>query len=131
MKTLLRCPCSSHRVQSHASTSLHKLKFPTLAAVLFFSSFFFSFSFLSFFFLHGHTKILHTLIGMDSAALAAAVPYSVKTTRISRKQQRSTQKTRRRKGGTAFERPVNHDCYIREKMGARTWMGERNIQFNG
>ena len=35
-------------------------------------------------------KILHTLIGMGSAALAAAVPYSGKAARISRKGQRST-----------------------------------------
>ena len=34
--------------------------------------------------------MLHTLIGMGSAALAAAVPYPVKTIRISREGQRST-----------------------------------------
>ena len=33
--------------------------------------------------LFGHTKILHTLIGMSSTALAAAVPYSGKGTRFS------------------------------------------------
>ena len=46
-------------VQSHASTSVRTLKIPMLAAVPLF----------------GHTKILHTLLGMGSAALAAAVPY--------------------------------------------------------
>ena len=35
----------------------------------------------------GHTKILHTLIGMGSAALAADVPYPGKEIRISRKGQ--------------------------------------------
>ena len=33
----------------------------------------------------GHRKILHTLIGMGSAAPAAAVPYPGKVTRISSK----------------------------------------------
>ena len=33
----------------------------------------------------GHTKILHTLIGMGSATLAAAVPYRGKATRIFRR----------------------------------------------
>ena len=32
--------------------------------------------------LSGHTKILHILIGMSSAALAAAVPYPGNATRI-------------------------------------------------
>ena len=36
----------------------------------------------------GHSKILHTLIGKGSAALAAAVPYPGKATRISREGQR-------------------------------------------
>ena len=36
------------------------------------------------------TKILHTLTGKGSTALAAAVPYPGKATRISRKGQRST-----------------------------------------
>ena len=35
--------------------------------------------------LFGHLEILHTLIEMGSAALAAAVPYSGKGTRIFRK----------------------------------------------
>ena len=35
-----------------------------------------------------HTKILHTLIGMGSAALATAVPNPGKATRISCKRQR-------------------------------------------
>ena len=42
--------------------------------------------------LFGHTKIQHTLIGMGSAALAAAVPYPGKATRISCKAQISTVK---------------------------------------
>ena len=33
----------------------------------------------------GQTKLLRTLIGMGSAALAAAVPYPGKVTQISRK----------------------------------------------
>ena len=37
--------------------------------------------------LFGHTKILQTLIGMGSAALAAAVPYPGEATRISSKGQ--------------------------------------------
>ena len=40
--------------------------------------------------LSGHTKILQTPIGMSSAALAAAVPYPGKATRISSKGQWST-----------------------------------------
>ena len=35
--------------------------------------------------LFGHRKILHTLIGMGSAVLAAAVPYPDKATQISHK----------------------------------------------
>ena len=42
--------------------------------------------------LFGHTKILHTLTGMVSAALAAAAPYPGMATRISRKGQRSAKK---------------------------------------
>ena len=42
--------------------------------------------------LFGHTKILQTLIGMGSAALAAAVPYPGKATRIARRGQESTKK---------------------------------------
>ena len=53
----------------HASTSVHTLKTQTLAAVP----------------LVGHTKILHTLIGMGSNTLVAAVLYPHKATRISRK----------------------------------------------
>ena len=37
--------------------------------------------------LFGHRKILHTLVGTGSAALAAAVPYPGKVTRISSKGQ--------------------------------------------
>ena len=56
---LLRCPAYSPRVLWHtASTSVRTLKPRTLAAVP----------------LSGHTKILHTLIEMGSAALATAVP---------------------------------------------------------
>ena len=44
----------------------------------------------------GHTKILHTLIGMGSAALAAAVPRPGKATRISRKRQRRRRRRRRK-----------------------------------
>ena len=58
----------SPRVQSHdASVSLSVLMFkiPNTGRILLF----------------GHTKILHLLIGMDGAALAAAVPcYSGKAT---------------------------------------------------
>ena len=42
--------------------------------------------------LFGDTKILHTLIGMGSAALAAAVLYPGKATLIFRKGQRYTRK---------------------------------------
>ena len=58
MQTLLQCPYCPH-AQSHASTSVCTLKIRTLAAIPLF----------------GHTEILHTPIGMGSAALAAAVPY--------------------------------------------------------
>ena len=75
--TLLQCPYSPH-VQSHASTSVCRLKIPntgsktivwthksqTLAAIP----------------LSGLTKTLHTLIRMGSAALAATVPYPGKST---------------------------------------------------
>ena len=40
----------------------------------------------------GHTKILHTLVAMGSAALAAAVPYPCKVTRNSRKGQWNSKK---------------------------------------
>ena len=70
MQTLLRCPYSL-RVQLHESTS------KTLAAIP----------------LSGHRKMQHTLVGMGSAALAAAVPCPGKATRISRKgQKKSTKK---------------------------------------
>ena len=64
MQTLLRCLYSPGRVQSHASTFVRTLKIykknPLAAIPLF-----------------GHTKILHTLIGLGSAALAASVvPYT-------------------------------------------------------
>ena len=49
-------------VQSHASASMHMLKSLPLAAMP----------------LLPHTKILHPLIGVGSAALAAAVPYPSK-----------------------------------------------------
>ena len=39
-----------------------------------------------------YTKILHTLIGMGSAALVAALPYPCKAIRISRKGKSSTEK---------------------------------------
>ena len=69
--------------KSHASTSVHTLKSRTLAVIPVFE----------------HTKILHTLIGVGSAALAAAVPYPGKATRISRKGQWRTKiKSRRNKG---------------------------------
>ena len=74
---LLQC-LYSPRVQSHASASVRTLKFQTLAAIPFF----------------GHTKIPHTLTGMGSAALAAAVLYPGKATRISHKGQRSTKRRR-------------------------------------
>ena len=57
VRTLLRCSYSP-RVQSHASTSVRALKTPKHWQLWL-----------------GHTKTLHTLIGMGSAALAAAVPY--------------------------------------------------------
>ena len=60
------------RVQSHASTSVRTLQIPNTG----------SHSLPLF----GHTKILQTLIGMGSAALAAALPYLGKATRISRKE---------------------------------------------
>ena len=56
----VRCPYGP-RVQSHASTSVCTYKSQTLSAIPLF----------------GHTKILHTLIGMGSAALAAAELYQV------------------------------------------------------
>ena len=57
VQTLLRCPYSP-RVKSQASTPVRRFKKtkPTVA-------------------LFGHTKILHTLVGMRSAAHASAVPY--------------------------------------------------------
>ena len=61
--TLLRCPDSS-RVQSHASTSVRTLKLPNTGSCT----------------IAEHTKILHTLTEMGSAALAAAVPYTGKAT---------------------------------------------------
>ena len=53
----------------HASTSVDTLKTPTLAAMP----------------LAGHTEILHTLMGMGSNTLVAAVHYPDKATGISRK----------------------------------------------
>ena len=56
MQTLLQCLCSRH-VQSRASTSVYTFKISTLATIP----------------LSGHTKILHTLIGMGSVTLVATV----------------------------------------------------------
>ena len=61
MQTLLRCPYSP-RVQSHASTSVSLYVKNPKHWQLHDTTF-------------GHKEILHTLIGMGSAALAAAVPY--------------------------------------------------------
>ena len=47
--------------------------------------------------LFGHTKILHTPIGMGSAALAAALLYHGKATRISRKGQSTKKKQEKKK----------------------------------
>ena len=47
--------------------------------------------------LSGHTKTLHTLIEMGSAALGAAVSYLGKPTKISRKGQGSTLKKKKKK----------------------------------
>ena len=58
VQTLSRCLYGSPRVQSHASATVRTLKFQAVAAIPLF----------------GHTKIQHTLTGMASAALAAAVP---------------------------------------------------------
>ena len=66
MQTLLRCPYSP-RVQSHASPSVRTGGHTIV----------------------GHTDMLHTPVGMGSAALAAAVPSTSKATRISRKGQKS------------------------------------------
>ena len=57
-------------VQSQASTSVRTLKIPNTGIDIPLS---------------GHTKILHTPIGMSSTDLAAAVPYPGKATRISSK----------------------------------------------
>ena len=57
-------------VQSHALTSVRTLKIPNTGIDIPLS---------------GHTKILHTPIGMSSTDLAAAVPYPGKATRISSK----------------------------------------------
>ena len=56
MQTLSRCPYSP-RVQSHTSASVRTLKIPNTGSHT----------------IVGHTEILRTLIGMGSAALAAAV----------------------------------------------------------
>ena len=64
-------PYSPH-VQSHVSTSVHTLKIPsTVSHVPLF----------------GHMKILHSLVGMGSAALVAAVPKPGMATCISHKGQ--------------------------------------------
>ena len=51
--------------------NIRKYKFQTLAAIP----------------LSGHTETLHTLVGMCSAALLAAVPYPDEATQISHKGQ--------------------------------------------
>ena len=56
VQTLLRCPYCP-RVQSHASTPARTLKIPSTGSCIPLS---------------GHTKMLHSLVGMGSAALAAA-----------------------------------------------------------
>ena len=77
MQTLLRCPYISRaqfvRTLEIPNTGSHRPLF-------------------------GHTKILHTPIGMGSAALAAALLYHGKATRISRKGQ-STKKKKKGGGG--------------------------------
>ena len=70
VQTVLLCPYSP-RVQSHASTSVCTLTIPNTGS-------------------HATVwthEILHTLTGMGGAALAAAVSYPGKATRISRKGQ--------------------------------------------
>ena len=57
-------------MQSHAPVSVGTLKFPNIGSDIA---------------LFGHLEILHTLTGMGSAALADAVPYPGKGTRIFRK----------------------------------------------
>ena len=71
MQTLSRCPYTPH-VQSYASTSVRTFKIPNTGSHIP---------------LFGHTKTLHTPIGVGSAALAAAVPYPGKATLISSKEQ--------------------------------------------
>ena len=71
VRTLLRW-LYSPRVQSQESTSVHMLKIPNTGSHTI------------------HTKILHTLIEIGSAVLAAAVPHPGKVTQISNKGQRST-----------------------------------------
>ena len=44
-----------------------------------------------------HAKILHTLMGLGSAALADAVPYPGEATRTFRKRRLSTRKTKKQK----------------------------------
>ena len=70
MQTLLRCPYISR------AQFVRTLKIPNTGSHML---------------LFGHTKILHTPVGMGSAALAAALFYHGKATRISRKGQ-STKK---------------------------------------
>ena len=74
MQTLLRCLYSPKVCANVKKTQ-------TLAAIALFV----------------HTKVLHALMGMGSAALAAAVLH--KATRISRKGQRSTEREKREKKG--------------------------------
>ena len=68
-------------MQPHVSTSMCTLKIPTRAGIPLF----------------GHTKILHTLIGMGSTALAAAVSHQGKATRIFRKGPGSIKKKKKKK----------------------------------
>ena len=60
-------------MQLHTSASVHTLKSPNAGKYT----------------IAGHMKMLHTRIGVGSAALSAAVPYPGKATQISHKGQRS------------------------------------------
>ena len=73
---VLRCPYRP-RVPLHALTAVRTLKIPNTGSHIP---------------LLVYTKILHTLIGVGSAGLAAAVPYPCKAIRISRKGKSSTKK---------------------------------------
>ena len=79
MQTLLRCPYSPC-VLSHVSTAVQTLKTANFGGIT----------------MNGQREILQTLIGMGSAALAAAVFHPGKATRVSHKGQRGT-KTNKQK----------------------------------